>query len=411
MKETPEEQRTDANDIANAEQPSTTSADATHESSKEPEIQPDSPQASDANSQASQQKSEPNSSAATAATQGHWSGKTALVLSLAALGLSGYLFWQAQQVSQQQALVAAQIEARLAEAQAEVANTVSGVNQQLGQLQERASSGQRNLDELHERLTRSIQQVTAQQQISEKDWLLAESEYLLRLANQRVLMEQTSAGALSLLKATDELLLEADDVALYPVRQALAQDIAALEAVPQVDVEGLFLRISALRQQVPNLRMTPVTDRRQLPDLLESITPEDLKETWGAGAKAAMNRALDTLGQLVIIQHRDEPVEPLLSPEQSYYLQQNLFLMLEQAQQALLQRQQGAFRDTLGKASEWIATYYESTDSTTQALLRSLDELKALEIAPELPSIAGSLEALKNHMNELRRLKREGGSQ
>ncbi|KAA0876204.1 uroporphyrinogen-III C-methyltransferase [Nitrincola tapanii] len=411
MKETPEEQRTDANDIANAEQPSTTSADATHDPSKEPEIQPDSAQASDANPQTSQQKSEPNSSAAIAATQGHWSGKTALVLSLAALGLSGYLFWQAQQVSQQQALVAAQIEARLAEAQAEVANTVSGVNQQLGQLQERASSGQRNLDELHERLTRSIQQVTAQQQISEKDWLLAESEYLLRLANQRVLMEQTSAGALSLLKATDELLLEADDVALYPVRQALAQDIAALEAVPQVDVEGLFLRISALRQQVPNLRMTPVTDRRQLPDLLESITPEDLKETWGAGAKAAMNRALDTLGQLIIIQHRDEPVEPLLSPEQSYYLQQNLFLMLEQAQQALLQRQQGAFRDTLGKASEWIAIYYESTDSTTQALLRSLDELKALEIAPELPSIAGSLEALKSHMNELRRLKREGGSQ
>lgn len=346
-----------------------------------------------------------------------WPARAALVIALAALGLSGYLFYQNQQLQNTTVNLAAEVETRLASNATEVARTVSsvseqaaGINQQLGQLQEQTAASQRNVDGLQERLTQSIRQVQAQQVISEKDWLLAEAEYLLRLANQRVLMEQSATGALALLRSADEVLRQADDVALYPVREALAEDIAALDAVPRLDTEGVFLRLSALNARVPDLRMTPVTDRQQLPDLLEEMTPEAVRDTWGAGARNALSSAMSKLDQLVVIQHRDEPVEPLLSPEQTYYLQQNLHLMLEQAQHALLQRRQGAYSHSLEKASQWIADYFEPGDATTQSLLRGLDELKAIEVAPEVPSINASLDALQTHISELRRLKREGGN-
>lgn len=346
-----------------------------------------------------------------------WPARTALVIALAALGLSGYLFYQNQQLQNNTVKLAAEVETRLASNATEVARTVSSVteqaaniNQQLGQLQEQTVASQRNVDGLQERLTQSIRQVQAQQVISEKDWLLAEAEYLLRLANQRVLMEQSATGALALLRSADEILRQADDVALYPVREALAEDIAALDAVPRLDTEGVFLRLSALNARVSDLRMTPVTDRQQLPDLLEEMTPEAVRDTWGAGAKNALSSAMSKLDQLVVIQHRDEPVEPLLSPEQTYYLQQNLHLMLEQAQHALLQRRQGAYSHSLEKASHWIADYFEPSDATTQSLLRGIDELKAVEVAPEVPSINASLDALQTHISELRRLKREGGN-
>lgn len=345
-----------------------------------------------------------------------WPGKAALVLSLAALGLSGYLYWQnQQQLAQEQDLLSqqrvlhAQTEAAMAQAKAEVSQSLSDASVMIGQLQARSEQSQREVAELQERLTRSIQQVSAQQQISSRDWLLAEAEYLLRLANQRVLMEQTASGALALLKSADELLREADDVALYPVREALAADIAALESTPVVDVEGLYLRLSAMSRQVPQLRLIPVSDRHQLPQLLEELTPEDIRDTWGSGAREAFGRAMGTFEKLVVIQHRDEPIEPLLSPEQTYYLQQNLLLTLEQTQQALLQRRQGAYSASLEKAEHWIQDYFEASDATTQSLLRAIGELKQENIAPDVPSVAASLEALKQHMDEMRRLKREGG--
>ncbi|KEA63475.1 HemX -like protein [Marinobacterium lacunae] len=342
-----------------------------------------------------------------------WAGKLALFCSIVALAGVAYLFWQGWQLKQtnasNQSSLTQQVETALANARADVADRVGGVSRQLGSLQAQAEAEKQNIDQLQQRLTDAIKQVNATRETSREDWLLAEAEYLLRLANQRVLMEQTANGALSLLKATDNILRESDDVALYNVRQALAEDIAALEAVPLLDTEGTYLKLAALNRQVDDLRVTPITDKRKLPSMLEEITPESVEQSWTEGAAAAWNRAVDKFEKLVVIQHRDEPIEPLMSPEQTYYLQQNLHLMLEQAQLALLQRKQQAFDASLDKASRWIDTYFDEKDATSQALLRALKELSALNIAPELPDISGSLKALKEHLREMARLKQEAG--
>jgi uroporphyrin-3 C-methyltransferase len=341
-----------------------------------------------------------------------WPGKLALVLSLITLGGGGYLAWEGwqlkQQNSQMQERLSQQVETALANGRAEVAQTVSSVNQQLGQLQARSEAEAQNIAELQDRLTRSIQQVTASRELSRKDWLLAEVEYLLRLANQRVLMEQTPNGALTLLKSADTILSETDDVTIYDVRKALAADIAALEAVPRLDSEGVFLRLGALNRQVDNLRVVPVSERRELPQMLEEITPESVKQSWGDGFKTSWNKAVNKFEQLIVIQHHDEPIKPLMSPEQTFFLQQNLHLMLEQAQMALLQRKQQAFDSSLSKAQEWIATHFDPKDATTIALLTGLAELSEVNVAPELPDISGSLSSLKDYLGRMQQL-REGG--
>lgn len=341
-----------------------------------------------------------------------WPGKLALVLSIITLGGGGYLVWEGWQLKQQnsqlQERLSQQVETALANGRAEVAQTVSSVNQQLGQLQARSEAETESIAELQDRLTRSIQQVTASRELSRKDWLLAEVEYLLRLANQRVLMEQTPNGALTLLKSADTILSETDDVTIYDVRKALAADIAALEAVPRLDTEGVFLRLGALNRQVDNLRVVPVSERRELPQMLEEITPESVKQSWGDGFKASWNKAVNKFEQLIVIQHHDQPIKPLMSPEQTFFLQQNLHLMLEQAQMALLQRKQQAFDSSLSKAQDWIATHFDPKDATTVALLTGLAELSEINVAPELPDISGSLTSLKDYLGRMQQL-REGG--
>ncbi|MFC6670870.1 uroporphyrinogen-III C-methyltransferase [Marinobacterium aestuariivivens] len=343
-----------------------------------------------------------------------WPGKVALVLSVVALGGGAYLGWQGWQwhSQTQQALqqVDQQVDSTLADSRSAISRELGSVKQQMSTLSNQAQADKQNIDQLQQRLTQSIQQVTAQQQTSRKDWLLAEVEYLLRLANQRVLMEQTADGALKLLKSADQILKETDDVSIYEVRKALAADIAALEAVPRLDTEGAFLQLGALNAQVDNLRLIPVTDQRELPSLLEEITPEGVSESWSQGLVASWHSAMTKLEQLVVVQHRDEPVEPLLSPEQHFFLQQNLHLMLEQAQLALLQRKQNAFDSALNKAENWIDTYFEPQDATTNALLRGIAELRQLQVAPEMPDISGSLNSLKDYLQQMTKLKQEGAA-
>ncbi|SIS86472.1 uroporphyrinogen-III C-methyltransferase [Neptunomonas antarctica] len=372
-------------------------------------------------------KEEPTIAATTSIMQNQekqsatWPGKLALVISIIALGGSGYLYWQSLQTQQNDSAIIENLKQEVAKAVADattqmtdtkslVASQVSSVNQNLTLLQSQSSKEQKGIEELQQRLTQSIQQVTAKQSNSRKDWLLAEVEYLLRLANQRILMENTSNGALTLLKSADKILKETDDVSIYAVRKSLATDIAALESVPTYDIEGSYLKLAALNEQVGHLRLIPLTDKNQLPSLIEEITPESMSSTWTSGLKESWAKAVDKVEQLVVIQHRDEAIEPLLSPAQNYYLQQNLHLMLEQAQLALLQKNQTAFDYSLSRAEEWLSTYFEAKDATTQALLRGITELRELKIAPVMPDISGSLNALKSYLQQVTKLKEEGAA-
>lgn len=343
-----------------------------------------------------------------------WPGKLALLLSLLALAAAGYLYWlslqQGNSVTQSNEKLEAQVASSINSAKSSLDKSIADMNQQLGQLQAQSSQEQQNIDKLQDRLTKSIQQVSANQNTSRKDWLLAEVEYLLRLANQRVLMENTKDGALALLKSADKILKETDDVSIYEVRKALAEDIAALEAVPTLDTEGVFLKLGALNGQVQNLRLIPISEQHKLPELIEEVAPEVVSESWTNDLKASWSKAADKLGSLVVIRHRDEPIEPLLSPEQTYYLQQNLHLMLEQAQLALLQRKQASYDASLNKAHSWIGTYFEQQDAATQSLLNGISELKTVKVTTQMPDISSSLRTLKSYVTHMTKLKEQGAS-
>ncbi|RTE64472.1 heme biosynthesis protein [Amphritea opalescens] len=338
-----------------------------------------------------------------------WAGRIALLLALLAIAGVVYLYWlqlqSGDQLQQSQQNTTSELNGALTKSQQQFEQQISTLNQKLSALENKATQDQSNVNELQKRLTQSIQQVTAAQNNNREDWLLAEVEYLLRLANQRVLMEQTPRGALQLLRSADKILSETDDVTIYEIRKAVAADIAALEAVPELDTEGVFLRLGALSTQVDQLQVIPLTEQHKLPDLLDQMNSEEFASSWSSDIKQAWATLSDKASQLIVIQDRSEPVEPLLSPQQSYYLQQNLHLMLEQAQLSLLQRKPKSYLNSLTKAQQWVGTYFEQNDSNTQALLKALNELEQVDVAPQMPNISGSLAALKHYVKAMRKLK------
>lgn len=335
----------------------------------------------------------------------------ATVISLVAIGAVGAGGYFTQQELTQledrlnQRSTAQQLEATAALNDANAA--VAELTESFQQIQSEKVAQTAEIATLQERLSDAIKQVEAGRDRSESDWRLAEAEYLLRLANQRILMENRAEGALALLRSTDTILKELDDVSLYPLRQSLASDISKLESVPTLDIEGTYLRIAALIERSKDLPTLTLEQQRQLPELIDKVITEQTDAETQQNITSGFAKAISKLESLIVIQRHDQPVEPILSPDQGHYLRQNIQMLLEQAQLALLRQQQSVFTTSLSRAQSLLIQYFDKDNYTTSVLIQSLAELTTLNVSPKIPDISGSLKALQQHQTEMANLRRE----
>ena len=232
---------------------------------------------------------------------------------------------------------------------------------------------------------------------SGEDWLLAEVEYLIRLANQRVLMERDVSGALSLLSSADEIVEQTTGIAAYELRESLAYDIANLKAVSDLDTDGIFLSLSAMASQVTELR-------RKQPELspptqiqIDNGEAQNFYQQFLSLVNNIFGRVLNSVDY-----RRDGvAITPLLPPKEEYYLRQNLILKFEMAQLALLRNDQPVYHTSLSEAKLWIVKHFVETDPRTVALVTALDQLVEVEVDRSLPNISGSLRAVRGLLNTL----------
>jgi uroporphyrin-3 C-methyltransferase len=233
-------------------------------------------------------------------------------------------------------------------------------------------------------VVKSLQEALETAPPSEKEWKLAEAQYMLRIANHRVLMEQDSIGALRLLEAADQIMAELDDFALHQVRARLADEIIALRQVRRDDLQGVYLQIEAIKSQI---------------DTLPFATPEYLQSAPVADPDQSVWQTLyQEFKQFVRVRTiaGDESIKPLLAPEEERFVELNLRLSLEQAQLAALRRQQAVFEHSLQSVEQWLRSYLDPNDPRVTALIEATQELLKIELARPLPDISGSLNELNN---------------
>lgn len=222
------------------------------------------------------------------------------------------------------------------------------------------------------------------------DWLVSESEYLIRIANHRLLLERDVKSALAALKSADSRLFDTQDPYWIPVRNQLARDIAGLEALQVVDVAGLSLRLNTLGEaivQMPILKPEPTATSTLSTPKESKAEVKYWSEVW--------DDMSERLGKLVSIRSVERPPGPLLEPEQGAYLQQNLLLKLEGVKLALVRGEAQLYRDGLKTAREWIESFYDTGSPATREVLKHLTALHEVQIRPDLPNITNSLQTLQ----------------
>ncbi|MES3007262.1 MAG: uroporphyrinogen-III C-methyltransferase [Pseudomonadota bacterium] len=264
-----------------------------------------------------------------------------------------------------------------------------------------------NLEARIEALTSTVNDTTAglQAQLSvtppegaARDWLWTESEYLLRLANQKLQLEGDTESALLLLTTVDRMLSQEDDPALFPVREALAADIVAVRSMEAIDIAGLYVRLNNVMPIIERLSLRNALVQNytaQLPGQPGSQSAGQSVAAQSASAESGLlARGLEILGSIFVWQRWDVAPEALLPAPQEAMLKQNLRLMLEQAQLALLMSEEAVYRDSLAKGSDWAARYFAIDAGAGRTLTEELRTLSSERIAQVRPDISGSLEAL-----------------
>lgn len=229
------------------------------------------------------------------------------------------------------------------------------------------------------------------------DWLLAEAEYLLRVANQRLLIEKDIKGAASALQAADDVLAESDDIGVYPVRQQLAREMLALKSIVAVDRTGLYLQLEAVIDSIHQLTNQALIHENASGFML-SADASDVDASEPSMAVRAWQSFTRTLKQVVVVRRLDEQVKPLLSPDQSAYARLNLQLMLEEAELAVLRGNQALYQKSLEKARTTVQEWYNADNARVGAMADTLGELASRNVDPELPDISRSLGLLKQRV-------------
>lgn len=299
----------------------------------------------------------------------------ALVISIAA---AGFFFYQTNQLM--------------------LAN--ASLEKHLSLLTEQTQSQQQNNADQKAQLSNTQQALTAmeghlafmQQTLNQipgarlDDWKLAEVEYLLRLGNQRVTLQKEAQGALALFDAANQILASLDDPALIVVREKIAEEMLKLGNTTEIDQQGIYSQIQALKNLIHNSIQPP-----------ETYTTAQLSVVDSAASDAQLS-LMDQVLALVTVRKREDAFDAPLAAEQYQLLEHSLNLMLEQAQWALLKGDQSLYENSLKNASSWI----EKKLRHQQAIqfLTDIKKLSALTVSTAMPDVSGSLRILRQILQD-----------
>ena len=309
-----------------------------------------------------------------------------VLLILVGVSLAGWIFWQDWQQK-----------IEIINANSLTLGSISPVvqaNQQQSQISVKQSlEQQQNIFNLENQVQNLQLRINAQgarlvelASTTRSDWLLAEAEYLARLAKQRLQTERNTKSPLALLESVDAILKQLDEPNLIEVRGAVAADITALRLVNDIDRQGLYVELNALAANIKNLM------------IMEADKPfEQAKETKQQNTQqdaGVLDKFIADFSELIRVRERQSPIEPILERSEEQTVRQNLQMMLEQAQLALLREEQVIYQQSLFKAQEYLQRFFQLT-ATAEGIIQRLQQLAETNIIQQLPNIHGSLEALQ----------------
>jgi uroporphyrin-III C-methyltransferase len=320
-------------------------------------------------------------------------GFFALLVAFAAVGGVVFTWWQVTEQMEAEAgrnAAAAETLNDIREVVASTQERVAAQEEQVGTLNRDAEDRRRRVEEMDAELRQARARLEAMAQEEsgpERAPALAEIEFLLLLAGRELTLADNPRVALAALREADQRVARMDDPGMGEVRAAINDEIAAVEAVAEIDLEGIALRLSSLARRVEGLPLRVTTPGA--PHTIDAA-PEE-----AAGWNRLVGRMRAAAADLFRVRRTETRAAPLLAPEEAFFLYRNVELDLKSARLAVLARDRDNYAASLEAARRSLREYFDTSDDAVRSLITSIETLEKSEIAPRWPEISRSLALLR----------------
>lgn len=235
------------------------------------------------------------------------------------------------------------------------------------------------LDELMQSLSRS-----------RDENLVVDIDAALRLAQQQAQLTGSVEPLLAALKSADQRIVRAAQPRLALLQRAIARDIDRVKSSAVSDTPTLLIKLDELVHLADELVLAnAVTAVRSAPKASQ-VPVAPAMSWWQNGLQLVLNEARN----LVRVSRIETPEAALLSPEQGFFLRENLKLKLLNARLGLLARQIESARSDLSDAERMLTKYFDASARKTQTTAALLQQVQTQMRTLQIPQVDGSLAVL-----------------
>lgn len=309
------------------------------------------------------------------------------LLLLAAIIGAGYWAWlQWQTQNQQQAEELAAQQTSIEQKQSDIDQSIAANQLAKGDLEQQNQALQTSMQSLIEQLQLTNAQVqTNQRNLADvsgrrpADWLLAEADYLVRMAGRKLWLEQDVKTAIMMLQSADSRIQDLDDPSLLPLRARLAEDLQALGQVNQVSTSSIALALGAMLKQVDNLPLA-FFKKPEVEVVDDAVTGSiddwrsNLARNWREATKNFFSFKKVT-----------SEIKPFMSDQQQWLSKEQLKFALLQAQVAVLRENQTLYQQSLQTAFGLLIDYFDTEKETVVQFTDSLSNLQLTDFEKTYP--------------------------
>lgn len=291
-----------------------------------------------------------------------------------------------QQLAQRSAEPNEQALAHLGKSVDELGHGQTQVQQQVAKLQQINSELRQNAQKLNQRLDDLARAKSAA-------WAESEAGYLAFVAENRIRFYGDVDSALAALKRADGLLADLGGETIE-ARRGIAQAVNSLLAVKAPDRLKLDQALGELIGRLDSLPLA-VGSHSEQPD---AAAPASAGSGGGADWRTQLGHAWDelrgSLAKLVVVA-KDRKIVPLITPQERFFLHQNLVLEIEAARFAALRGNQALYQESLGRIQHWLETYFDDQSTAVTDTLHEVSTLATKPVSVQLPDISSMLVPVK----------------
>ena len=189
-----------------------------------------------------------------------------------------------------------------------------------------------------------------------------------------------SSALTLLMKSADRRIATLNDPSLVPLRKVMAKDITALKTVPLIDQDGLALKLMSLQEQVATLPLANAILPKAKKEV-EQVVSNNISD-W---KNNLLTSSKNFLKSFITFRARDGHVVPLLSPQQDFYLRENIKDKLGMAIKSVYSEQGSNYQTSIKMALQWSTTFFNQNSDAVKGFQQQLTEVAAINVAVKYP--------------------------